>query len=289
MVYSYHIYNSRSPYALRKSFLPRESFGSNVCKPIIMQAQNPAFSPGAIYYSEDILFEIVLAEQWPYRHWRYSEKYWKQSACILLLRTKDLSFPCHVKRPRTLSSCAVEEFPLHEMGGSGQTRRALRYWELRPEPDKRPEETMGYNGTRLRIECSIREWRTSKLQTLTVFNLIWESVGNFAIWPHHAYMMPIRLYWLYSSQSSRVIHPNGTTLTPSFIPKLGSQHRRGASPNIYSRYDMPAPQGWTRCIARNETKYFRLQVWSWCGWNENSTSDDLLQIAQFPWSTLEVS
>lgn len=114
----------------------------------------------------------------------------------------------------------------------GQTRRALRYWELRPEPDKRPEETMGYNGTMLRIECSIREWRTSKLQTLTVFNLIWESVGNFAIWPHHAYMMPIRLYWLYSSQSSGVIHPNGTTLTPSFTPKLGSQHRRGASSNI---------------------------------------------------------
>lgn len=129
-IYSYHIYNSRSPYALRKSFLPRESFGSNVCKPIIMQAQNPAFSPGAIYYSEDILFEIVLAEQWPYRHWRYSEKYWKHIACILLLRTKDLSFPCHVKRPRTLSSCAVEEFPLHEMGDKPEEHWGIENWDL---------------------------------------------------------------------------------------------------------------------------------------------------------------
>lgn len=33
---------------------------------------------------------------------------------------------------------------------------------------------------------------------------------------------------------------------------------------------------------RNESTYFRLQVWSWCGWNPNSTSDDLLQICTVP-------
>lgn len=107
-----------------------------------------------------------------------------------------------------------------------------------------------------------------KTSNLDSFQLDLRKCGKFcnmaASYLYDAYPAKLAIYTVLNHQESF------TQMVPHWlqVSYQSSDHSIAGAPHPTFRYDMPAPQGWTGCIARNETKYFRLQVWSWCGWNQ---------------------